>query len=429
MPQTILMITVGGSHEPIVKAIERTRPDFVAFVCTGDDPATGKPGSVQQIRGKGAVIKAQLGDDRPSLPNIPTQTGLTDEQCEVLLVPADDLDGIVRETSKRLEQIEREHAGGHIVADYTGGTKSMSAGLVTAALASERVTLQLVTGARADLIKVRSGMEHATRASAEGVRLRQAIKRYLTAWQGYAYGAAHKGLSELESPAGIAVRPSLDAARDLSAAFDAWDRFDFERARDLLNLYASRYGTQSAGYLKTLKWLVTDSRRQTPFRLFDLWHNARRRAAQQRFDDAVGRWYRLLEWTAQWLLRLHCDLDTSNLPRESIPQSIVIHANRDGKYQAGLFQAWKLLAELTDGPASEFSKAQQRTIENHVRIRNYSIFAHGDRPIREVDWRPIEAWTEQALLPFLDQQAGTQGVDRHPPQLPTCWNFDAPGTA
>ena len=40
----------------------------------------------------------------------------------------------------------------------------------------------------------------------------------------------------------------------------------------------------------------------------DLWRNAERRAVQGRYDDAVARCYRMVEWTAQWLLRTRCNV-------------------------------------------------------------------------------------------------------------------------
>ncbi len=86
-PRTVLMTTVGGSHAPIVRAIRDLRPDFVWFICT-----EGRHGSETQIRGQGNCIKAHPRDDNPTLPNIPTQTGLHDDQYDTLTVPPDDPD-------------------------------------------------------------------------------------------------------------------------------------------------------------------------------------------------------------------------------------------------------------------------------------------------------------------------------------------------
>lgn len=49
--------------------------------------------------------------------------------------------------------------GARFIADYTGGTKTMTAALVCTALERDDVTLQLVSGARPDLVAVRDGTE------------------------------------------------------------------------------------------------------------------------------------------------------------------------------------------------------------------------------------------------------------------------------
>ena len=89
---TILICTVGGSHEPILTAIRQTAPNFVCFICSGKDPATGRAGSDVQILGKGSIIKKSFTDTKPTLPNVPTQASLRDDQYEVVEVLADDLE-------------------------------------------------------------------------------------------------------------------------------------------------------------------------------------------------------------------------------------------------------------------------------------------------------------------------------------------------
>jgi hypothetical protein len=67
---------------------------------------------------------------------------------------ADDLDQIYLDCSKAIDAVVQRFSNVTITADYTGGTKSMSAALVMAALEFPNVNLQLVSGSRSDLIKV-----------------------------------------------------------------------------------------------------------------------------------------------------------------------------------------------------------------------------------------------------------------------------------
>jgi len=128
MTPVILICTVGGAHEPILTALRQTTPDFTCFVCTGPDPATGRPGSDVQILGKGKCIKARPTDEKPSLSNITTQAGLREEQYEVVRVPADDLDEVFRILCDTIQNLGQRFPGARLLADYTGGTKTMTAG-------------------------------------------------------------------------------------------------------------------------------------------------------------------------------------------------------------------------------------------------------------------------------------------------------------
>lgn len=419
MPSILLLCTVGGSHEPILTALRQTKPEFTCFICTGHDPATGRPGSDMQILGKGKCIKAHPSDGKPSLDNIPAQAGLQEGQYEVVHVPADDLDEVFCILRNVIQRLNEQFPNARLLADYTGGTKTMTAGLVSAALESDGVELQLVTGSRADLIKVRSGMEAVTQATVERVRLERAMHPYVEAWRHYAYAEAYQGLAALHRPRDQRLAARWAMLRDLSRGLDAWDRFDHRTALEWLEPYRPRIGARWTPQLIALKRLTTEDSAQEPARLFDLWRNAGRRAAQGRYDDAVARVYRLLEWSAQWLLRTRCGIDTGNVLVPQIPRGMLLTPNSKGKIQAGLMSAWELLAHhQPDSPAGQFFNAERNTLLNRLQMRNQSILAHGFRPVAESDWRPLAAWIETQLLSALLREAVSLNIRELPPQLP-----------
>lgn len=418
-PAIVLLCTVGGSHEPILTALQQTEPDFVCFICTDRDPATNRPGSDVQIVGKGSCIKAHPGDEKPTLPNIPTQAGLREEQYEVVRVPADDLDEVFCILRSTIEKLGQRFPGARLLADYTGGTKTMTAGLVSAALESDGVQLQLVTGSRPDLIKVRSGMEAVTQANVERVRLERAMRPYREAWRRFAYTEAYQGLAALPRPRDSSLAARLILWRDLSRGLDAWDRFEHRTALELLEPYRPRIGASWSSLLAALKRLTTEDEAQEPARLFDLWRNAQRRAAQGRHDDAIARVYRLLEWSAQWLLRRRCGIYTSDVPLERVPPGLLLTPNSKGHIQAGLMAAWELLAHYQpESPAGVFFKAEEQVLLNWLKMRNYSILAHGFQPVAEADWRKTVDWMETRLSPMLLQEASELRIKELPPQLP-----------
>ena len=93
MATQILLCTVGGSHQPIITAIQALKDKaaasgdeyFICFFCTGKDDS--RPGSIEHITGQGKVIRANFGDTKLTLENIPTQTSLAESSYDTCIVP------------------------------------------------------------------------------------------------------------------------------------------------------------------------------------------------------------------------------------------------------------------------------------------------------------------------------------------------------
>jgi len=361
---TVLLVTVGGSHVPVKRAVQDSGADFVCFVCSADDPATGQKGSYVQITGKGNFIKVDYSDKSPSLPNIPTQLGLDEMRYEILVIEADDFDDVY---SKVAEYLEGKPPETNFIADYTGGTKTMSAALVMAALDHGGVKLQLVTGPRTNLRAVNVG-ESVTPAAVENSRFHRAFCSAVEPWTRFAYDDALERLSLIPVPVNAALRSKLQRARVISEAFVLWDRFQHCQAKETL-------GTFRAVLRKTIGPLLGDldllgkvgSPAHEILQIYDLWRNAQRCATQGRYDDAVARLYRLLEWSAQWLLKTQADIDSADIPPERIPEGMSLTANQEGKYQVGLYAAWELAACLCKPEVSGFWEKQKSVMLNHLK--------------------------------------------------------------
>ncbi len=134
MSETILLCTVGGSHQPILTAIREVAPAFVTFFCTGADPATGKPGSRTQVAGKGTPVEVvRHCEVVERLPNITTQAGLAGNAFAVYEVPADDLDTAVHLMLAEIDRLRATYPEAALIADYNGGTKTLTAALLAIA--------------------------------------------------------------------------------------------------------------------------------------------------------------------------------------------------------------------------------------------------------------------------------------------------------
>ncbi len=137
MKGTALVVSVGGSHEPIITAIGHVRPEFVLFVCSKDDPVTGSKGSYTQVLGKGNIIKTTISDEKATLPNIPTQLDLTDDMYDVVKIDSDEIGEPYQEITERLKELTAKFR--RVVCDYTGGTKSMGGALLLAAVDNDDI--------------------------------------------------------------------------------------------------------------------------------------------------------------------------------------------------------------------------------------------------------------------------------------------------
>lgn len=421
-----LFLTVGGSHQPLVTAIRAAQPGHVVFFCTDDMP--GQKGSRIQVEGKGSCIRARPDDERPGLPAIPLQCALADDQWTMAIVPADDLDGAVAAMGRAIAEQRRLRPRPPLLADFTGGTKSMGAALMLAALEADNVRLQIVTGNRPDLQRVRDGMPMVAPVRADAIRLRRDMDLCLAAWEHFGYDQAAAGLAALAVPEDPALRQRLHRARVLSAGMAAWDRFDHAGALALLADYepqvAPWLGTRWSG-LKIIAENAADDGRVEPLRLWDLWLNAQRRARAGRHDDAVARAYRLLEWTAQWLLASARGWRTADLPAE-VALAAGIAINRNGQYQAGLYAAWQLAAVHVGGIVADFFAAQEGAMRDHVQRRNQSILAHGYTPVAAPEWEGFSTWLHAALVPLLGELLARQRLKPFA-QLPDA--LPAEGTA
>ena len=421
MKDTVLFCTVGGSHQPILRAIEATEPRYVCFFCTGKDADSGDPGSQVQVVGTGKVIKATRDARKATLPNIPAQAGLADDAFEPVVVLADDLDAAWRVVRDAMDRLAGRFPGVRLVADYTGGTKTMTAALVCAALERSDVDLQLVTGARANLVHVPDGTERAMPAGTARLRLAREMAPCLSAWRRFAYREAAEGLRGIRIGADHPDRSDFELALTLSRGLARWDDFDHRGALALVEPYQAAVARRYPAMLPALRVLThQNGTKRQPALLFDLWLNAERCAAQDRYDDATARVYRLIEWTAQWQLRHRLGVETGEFPRDRLPEGMATPPERDGKIRLGLWAAWqvvKLDAHMA-GPAQAFIAEQEGKLKDRLAVRNGSILAHGFKPVTKADWQKMQQWVEQHFLPLLDKLGSETGLKKRPEQLP-----------
>lgn len=246
----------------------------------------------------------------------------------------------------------------------------------------------------------------------------------LKAWQQYGYAQSVIALQAMQKPMSPDLQQQLLTGMNISKAFDAWDRFDHQSAQNIFNSYAKKLGKDYSKYFITLGLLTKEGPKKEPALIHDLWPNAQRRARQGRYDDAVSRVYRILEWAAQWVLKDKCGINTSDIPEDFIPENVNIMKNRDGKLQAPLSQAWQLVEAKTDGHMAGYYKNHWGEMRQKIKLRNKSILAHGFHPIDQQKWNEIEKWMNEAFWPYFERDVRELGLKNLPPQLPDAYTLE-----
>src|SRR5262249_29939188 len=115
-------------------------------------------------------------------------------------------------------------------------------------------------------------------------------------------------------------------------------------------------------------------KRFSKFLLFDLLLNADRRATEGKFDDAVGRLYRLTEMLAQAQLARH-EIDSSNVDLNKVPENLrsdleSLRTSPTSKIQLPLFKSYELLSQMGEKLGDVF--VGDRRLQNYLTSRNNS---------------------------------------------------------
>ena len=426
-----LVLTVGGSPVPNVQSIEAHKPNRVVFLCSGPTEST-KQGSGVMVQGQGNVCKSGPKIKEPDLPSIPVQAGLQPKQWKLSVfdIDADNLDDCYNKSRDAIVHIRKVDPKADILADYTGGTKSMSAGLVSAALDDGHVRLVLVSGSRPNLDKVAVGIT-VTAPVAEIVQRRAfSWARIFLSMRDYA--AAALELSHIEEA--TENQAALFHGYSVCKAFDAWDRFEHQSAFDLLEA-ADTKGSYSQ-YRATLRPIVKalalkEDDHTTPLPVWktkagyllasDILDNGKRRALRGQYDDAIGRNYRACELIAQTGLWMMFQVDAGNVSLDQVPDSIAWRETLTSEPALGFLHSWELLA-ARDNAMGQLWSQWSGLVQQAMRRRNYSLLAHGTDPVSKSDYEEDMAtgmggFAETALILLAKQR--TFNAKLRAPEFPT----------
>lgn len=381
----LLIATVGGTVEPVVAGIKHWRPERIVFIVS---PETYS--QVDEIRicsrgegfpiAEGAYDSLDVGDAQDFGGCVQIFRGLDDHVAKWLSRSA-------------------QH---QVVVELTGGTKAMSAAL---ALVARRwpCFISYVGGlerTKGGVGVVVSGTEKVLHATNPWNSLGyQAIEDACLAFDTGSYAIAAHYLefarNNAEDPR---VKKELAAVLHVVQGYDQWDRFRHRKAiaalenacasaNDLLSALGATIGNRVLSlidqHLRHLNEVVKDAPNRAL--LLDLLANARRRATEGRYDDAVARLYRATEAAAQLRLRdAHGIPSTSSVYYTSVPEPLATEWKAKGlaePMELGLARAYELLSALGDPLAERYMALGLNDKGSPLSVRNTSILAHGFEPV------------------------------------------------
>jgi CRISPR-associated protein (TIGR02710 family) len=377
-----MIVSVGGSPEPIIIALREQQPEFVCFFASQQ--------SIDEVAG------IKQGAD------------FSGTDAKELVENKEDLVQCYRTALRCIDRVRaRGIALDETVVDYTSGTKPMSAALAMAA-ASHGVRFSYVGGTRrtkGGLGIVESGSEQRRMDHNPwqlfAVEEKRRVAQYFNSHQ---YAAAAAALTALVPRLLEPDRSLLEALTEVTEGYAVWDRFDHRAAwrrlgearkklAERVRFADQRHYDELLAALNAHVEFLTSLRENTDhFRrshlqvVGDLVANAERRIEEEKFDDAVARLYRAVELRGQVAFESAIGTSTSKVAPAQLPETL-----RD-EYQARygdrgsellrlpLFATYRVLDVIGD-PTGVIFRDQRKNLDELLEARNTSILAHGLRPL------------------------------------------------
>jgi len=380
---------LGDIRKPLIKSISESNPSFILLFATPDTEGNARD-----------ICRDLSRTD-------------SDSQVHILVQPREDVELLFKEMLDAITAMMRNVGASpsDVLADFTTGTKPMSAALVLAAVKLGLGRLKYMMVRRDDADRVCIGTERALTFEPVGLRASIMLDSALALMRQYRFDAVRVLVSDMpDAILNTTEKATRDGLLRLAAAYSDWDTFQHIRFRgayervDFSTAMALKQFQVSGETLSAVHDLGEQSGKGklSPLAVVDLLNNARRRAEEGKYDDATARLYRACEMLAQWLLSEKginsSDVDLSKVPKASVDW--LTHClGKSSKVEIGLHKSYQLLAEMGIPVGTRFGS--DATLQILLKERNLSILAHGARPVQESSCRGllgrVEAYAKEVI--------------------------------
>lgn len=381
----LMIMSLGGSPEPLRKSIAEYKPEHIIFFASQDSIL--KSGDVLQQADPRLKVKSEITED----PNSLFECYKTARRC------------VDRATLLGIPDNE-------IVIDYTGGTKVMTASLILATVGCP-YRFNYVGGdlrTKSGLGVVENGYERmCDEMNPWSVFAEEERRQVVLLFNRHRYcsvGEIIRMASTRNLP--VEIADYFDFVQYLAEGFLCWEQFNHKKAAESLatgmkNLetYLRNHHDSQWQYfkenLRQCRERLGEILRKTrnlqkfnPVLIDDLLNNARRRIASGSYDDAAARIYRALELYGQLIFEEVTGCSNSNVNMDKIPE--VIRDEFLQKYsdpqnaiiKLPLQATFRFLQVLDHEAGNRFFQNLEE-IKKIQSNRNESILAHGIKPVTE----------------------------------------------
>ena len=380
----VLFMTIGtgfgpDGHEKLAKglfsSIRTLRPDFIVFF-----PSEGSLKTLPFVK---EYAEAEYGSFDEG------------EDYKIVVLPnIDDFVSCYEIFENELMQYNKENK---INIEYTSGTKTMCSAMATIGVI-HREDIIAIEGRRVDGLIV-EGTGTIKHQNLYKIYDKLEMSKIKSLFNAYRFTSAISFLEEI-------VDPDLnkDEFIKLSKAYYAWDNVDFDTAYEIL-----KEVDMNIEQFKDVSDLLKDNlvalgnvcntfseNLRDCYTLASLINNSKRRAKEDKFDDAIARLYRSFELIGQNRLKKY-DIDTSNVDVDILEEKGVSKefigslekTREDEKIKIGLIKDFILLNELGDELGKYFME-NENLINDLTSKRNDSILAHGLKSLSSEDFDKFE---------------------------------------
>lgn len=403
-----LILSCGGSPEPLIFCINNYKPEFTYFLCSNDS--------------------VDIAND------IAKNCNLSDNQFNCNVVENhESLEDCFAKSREIIKELQKDYDNVHV--DFTGGTKPMVSGLVLAAI-GENCTYSYVGSQNSQardkngLGVVQDGFELIkNQRDPYDVFAVMEFEKGMDFFNSYQFEAAKTNFKQAsEKLESIELKELSEIYLELVEVYDKWDKFKNVKGKKLtLNFllknilekinnsqnvknhfieYYPEFIPKIEQNIKFLDLKLSKKGRIKPknvhYYLPDLLNNAYRRIEEGKYDDAVARLYRSIELIAQMSLSEKNIINEDNLWKNSEFSINVLDVdliatfevqetletffeyNKSKRYGNKTFRlALKNSYELLESLGSDFAAdyLNDDDLKTNITSRNRSILAHGLQPI------------------------------------------------